>query len=87
MRASINDFRRHFESLSDEALLAVNTDDLVPDALLCFGDEVSRRGLRLETPEEAEARAAASDADTGAPSQSYTITFGRSAEDDWGFEE
>jgi len=65
MRASVDDFRRHFESLSDEALLAVNPDDLVPDALFCFGDEVSRRGLRLETPEEAEARAASSDTDNG----------------------
>jgi hypothetical protein len=43
---SLEDFRRHFEILSDEALMETNRDDLVETARLCFDEEVSRRGLK-----------------------------------------
>jgi len=39
------DFRRHFEILSDDALLATDREDLVEIARECFDAEVSRRGL------------------------------------------
>jgi hypothetical protein len=39
------DFRRHFELLSDAALLKINREDLVDVAKQCFDDEISRRGL------------------------------------------
>jgi len=39
------DFRRHFELLSDAALLATNRGDLVDVAKLCYDEEISRRGL------------------------------------------
>jgi hypothetical protein len=36
---------RHYESLSDEALLAINRSDLVEIAQKCLGAELDRRGL------------------------------------------
>jgi hypothetical protein len=43
------DFRRHFEILSDEALLAVDTSELVKSARTCHDEEVARRGLKSAT--------------------------------------
>lgn len=45
MEATPEDFRKHFELLSDAALLATDRDLLVDIAKRCFDDEVSRRGL------------------------------------------
>jgi hypothetical protein len=42
---SADDFRQHFELLSDAALLATNRSDLVDIAKQCLDDEISRRGL------------------------------------------
>jgi hypothetical protein len=39
------DFRRHFDMLSDEALIETNRGDLVEIARQCFDEEVARRGL------------------------------------------
>jgi hypothetical protein len=53
MNVSLDDFRKHFELLSDDALLETNRDELVPTAQQCYDAEVARRGLK--TPEaEAE---------------------------------
>ena len=38
-------FRRHFAELSDEALLAIEREDLVDAAKACFDEELSSRGL------------------------------------------
>jgi hypothetical protein len=46
MDATIDDFRRHYQSLSDEGLLAVNQEDLVEVARQCYDVEVARRGLK-----------------------------------------
>ena len=46
MDISLEDFRRHFEILSDEALLATSREDLVETARACFDEEVVRRGLK-----------------------------------------
>jgi hypothetical protein len=45
VEVSLEDFRRHFEILSDEALLATNREELVEIARDCYDEEVSRRGL------------------------------------------
>jgi len=42
---SLDDFRRHFELLSDAALLETNREDLVESARGCYDEEVARRGL------------------------------------------
>jgi len=49
------DFRKHFELLSDAALLETNREDLVDMAKQCFDEEVSRRGLDVmdDSPETA----------------------------------
>ncbi len=39
------DFRRHYESLSDEALLEIDTSELVELARNCHAEEVARREL------------------------------------------
>jgi hypothetical protein len=42
---SPDDFRRHFELLSDAALLETNREDLVEAARGCYDEEVARREL------------------------------------------
>lgn len=49
MTINADDFRRHFEILSDDALLATNRDDLVESARQCYDEEVARRNLNQET--------------------------------------
>ena len=51
MEVSLDDFRRHFEILSDSALLATNRDDLVESARACYDEEVARRGLNAPSSE------------------------------------
>jgi hypothetical protein len=56
------DFRRHFEALSDEALLAVDPSELVKSARACYDEEIGRRGLTSSTsPTESETSSAAAD--------------------------
>ena len=45
MDVKAQDFKDHFHLLSDEALLAVNRDDLVPIAQQCLDEEIAARGL------------------------------------------
>lgn len=45
MDVTAEDFRRHYAELSDEALLEVDTAELVPIARTCHAEEVVRRGL------------------------------------------
>jgi hypothetical protein len=47
VEVSLNDFQRHFEILSDEALLATDREELVEMARGCYDEEVSRRGLDI----------------------------------------
>jgi hypothetical protein len=46
----LESLRRHYSSLSDEALLELNRDDLIEVAQKCWDEEVERRGLN-ELPE------------------------------------
>jgi hypothetical protein len=52
---SLDDFRRHFELLSDAALLDTNREDLVESARECFDEEVARRGLNSPPADEGAA--------------------------------
>ena len=54
-----DDFRRHYESLSDEALLEINAGELVALARTCHEGEVARRGLGDVALEEEAADAGA----------------------------
>jgi Putative prokaryotic signal transducing protein len=58
MEVSLDDFRRHFELLSDAALLETNREELIDAARECFDEEVARRGLNSTGEEEAAAETA-----------------------------
>ena len=48
MNISPEEFRAHYESLSDGALLEVDAAELVPVAQKCLAAEIGRRGLRTD---------------------------------------
>ena len=52
MEVSLDDFRRHFELLSDETLLSTNRDELTEGGRQCYDEEVARRGLLNPAPAE-----------------------------------
>lgn len=47
MDVNAQDFKDHFHLLSDDALLAVNRDELVPMAQQYLDEEIAKRGLNL----------------------------------------
>jgi Putative prokaryotic signal transducing protein len=57
MKADLDDFRRLYSSLNDEALLAIDRDELVPMAQQCYDAELSTRGLAAAEEEEEDAAA------------------------------
>ena len=71
MDVSLEDFRRHFGMLSDDALLATRREDLVDSAQECYDEELSRRGLTTGAPDSAEI---ASDAE-GEPSGEEPVSI------------
>lgn len=64
MNISTDDFRRHFELLSDAALQETNRDELVETARACFDDELARRGLNVTAPVAQEGPATDADGAT-----------------------
>jgi Putative prokaryotic signal transducing protein len=52
MEVSLDDFRRHFELLSDETLLSTNREELTEGGRQCYDEEVARRGLLNPAPAE-----------------------------------
>lgn len=52
MEVSLDDFRRHFELLSDDTLLSTNREELVESARGVYDEEVARRGLNSPPAEE-----------------------------------
>ena len=54
MQIDSDDFRKTYENLSDEGLLAINADDLTPAARMVYDQELNQRGLLLpeDAPEE-----------------------------------
>jgi hypothetical protein len=65
MEVSLDDFRRHFELLSDAALLETNREELVESARECYDEEVARRGLNSPSEEETAAEPAAQPVNPG----------------------
>lgn len=57
MKTDPDDFRRQYAGLNDEALLAIDRDDLVPIAQQCYDVELAARGLDAHAEEEAPAAA------------------------------
>jgi hypothetical protein len=53
MQIDLESLRRHYESLSDDELLAVERDELTEAAQKCFDEEVGRRGLAEAQESEA----------------------------------
>ncbi len=49
MQIDPEEFRRHYDSLSDEALLEIDSDELVDVARQCYEEELARRGIAFET--------------------------------------
>jgi hypothetical protein len=45
VQIDLESLRRHYRSISDEELLALNRDDLIEVAQKCWDEEVERRGL------------------------------------------
>jgi hypothetical protein len=56
MKVSVEDFRRQYAGLSDEALLDVDRQDLVEMARACYDEELARRRLKAAPPAPAAAR-------------------------------
>jgi hypothetical protein len=52
MKADLEDFRRLYSSLNDEALLAIDRGELVPTAQQVYDAELSTRGLDALAEEE-----------------------------------
>ena len=63
MKVSSDDFRRAYAELSDDALLAINRDDLTEAAQPCYDEELANRGLIAEAEPEAVAAAAPGEAE------------------------
>ncbi len=63
------DYLRHFESLSDAALLETNRADLVELARTCYDEEVAKRGLSMDVAAEALER----DAEHAAASEDLAV--------------
>ena len=50
MKVSVEDFRRQYAGLSDEALLDVDRRELVDLARTCYDEELARRQLKATPP-------------------------------------
>jgi hypothetical protein len=59
VKVDAEDFRRVYENMNDDALLAVNRDELVEVAQQCYDVEVARRNLIGVDEEEVAAEAVA----------------------------
>ena len=86
MKVSVEDVRRQYAELSDEALLDIDRQDLVELARKCYDEELARRQLKTGAParaaQEAPARAwqvAPHRAAPAAPqpSRQPALTYGR----------
>lgn len=54
MEISTEDYRRHYDSLSDAALLEIDSSQLVESARVCYEAELAARGIAPKAPAEAE---------------------------------
>jgi hypothetical protein len=51
LKVDPEDFRRHYASLSDDALLEIDRDELIPVAQQIYGAELARRHLAEDEPD------------------------------------
>ena len=59
MQIDPEEFRRYYDSLSDEALIEIDQDELVDVARQCYEEELARRGIAFEAePAAASAESA-----------------------------
>jgi hypothetical protein len=73
VKVDADDFRRVYDSLNDEALLAVKRDELVVVAQQCYDVEVARRGLAAR--DNAAAVPARDSAEAASPELVEVATF------------
>jgi hypothetical protein len=64
VQIDLESLRHHYGSLSDEALLALNRDDLIEVAQKCWDEEVERRGLNEPRESDAASDDGAGEAET-----------------------
>jgi hypothetical protein len=67
LKFDINELREQYAELSDEALLAVNPEELVPMAQECYRTELAKRGLEPEALAEPEGPMNHLNGETGKP--------------------
>jgi len=68
MNIEPEELRHYYASLSDDALMAIDTADLVEIAKRCYDDEVSGRGLPTDSPASEEPSAGESPEELSHPS-------------------
>jgi hypothetical protein len=64
VQIDLDNLRRHYGSLSDEALLEVNRDDLIEVAQKCLDEEIEQRGLKETRDADATSDGETGDAET-----------------------
>ncbi len=72
MRLKPEDLRQHYASLSDDALTAMDRNDLVEAAQKIYDEEVARRGLKIE-PEAEQAYEADSEIERPVPAVTHEL--------------
>ena len=65
MRIDSEDLRRHYASLADEELAAIDAEDLTEAARAVYDAEVARRGLIIQQEEEGPSESSAGAASLG----------------------
>jgi PhnB protein len=71
MKVSIEDFRRQYAGLTDEALLDVDRADLVDAARNCYDEELARRKLKAAAPAPVHSPVSHSEAEEFVVAQTY----------------
>jgi len=65
MQLDLDDLRRHYRSLSDDELLAMDREELVEAAQRCYDEELAERGLTSQDEEPAGQEYGEADFETG----------------------
>jgi PhnB protein len=71
MKVSVEDFRRQYAGMSDEALLEVDRRELVDLARTCYDEELARRQLKNAPPAAADAPESHDQAEEFAVAETY----------------
>ena len=71
MKVSLEDFRRQYAGLTDEALLDVDRADLVDTARNCYDEELARRKLKVAAPPTPHAPKSHGEAEEFAVAETY----------------